>query len=397
MKKLSYIILFTLIISFFNSTQFSTTITAESSRKEESNINQVQIKAPVALLMEFSTGQMIYSKNINERKYPASMTKMMGLFLILEKIKDGTIKYDDIVIVSENASSMGGSQVFLEPGEQITVNDLFKAICIASANDAIVALGEHTYGSEPNFISEMNSMAKKLGMNDTNFMNATGFHNPNHYTTANDMAILALALLTNHKDDVLKYTSMYESYIRENTEKPFWLVNTNKLVRFYEGMDGLKTGYTSDSGFNLTATAERNGLRFISVVMDAETSSSRNADTTNLMNYGFNNYKVVTLYKKGETISNYTFHNAKTKNTPIIAKEDITYVTKKNEQPTTMNVTLDLTSQEAPINTENKIGRVIITNPNTGWQTFFDVYSKNNVEKIKFKDIFINYWKELLN
>ena len=242
MKKLSYIILFTLIISFFNSTQFSTTITAESSRKEESNINQVQIKAPVALLMEFSTGQMIYSKNINERKYPASMTKMMGLFLILEKIKDGTIKYDDIVIVSENASSMGGSQVFLEPGEQITVNDLFKAICIASANDAIVALGEHTYGSEPNFISEMNSMAKKLGMNDTNFMNATGFHNPNHYTTANDMAILALALLTNHKDDVLKYTSMYESYIRENTEKPFWLVNTNKLVRFYEGMDGLKTG-----------------------------------------------------------------------------------------------------------------------------------------------------------
>lgn len=397
MKKLSYIILFTLIISFFNSTQFSTTITAESSRKEESNINQVQIKAPVALLMEFSTGQMIYSKNINERKYPASMTKMMGLFLILEKIKDGTIKYDDIVIVSENASSMGGSQVFLEPGEQITVNDLFKAICIASANDAIVALGEHTYGSEPNFISEMNSMAKKLGMNDTNFMNATGFHNPNHYTTANDMAILALALLTNHKDDVLKYTSMYESYIRENTEKPFWLVNTNKLVRFYEGMDGLKTGYTSDSGFNLTATAERNGLRFISVVMDAETSSSRNADTTNLMNYGFNNYKVVTLYKKGETISNYTFHNAKTKNTPIIAKEDITYVTKKNEEPTTMNVTLDLMSQEAPINTENKIGRVIITNPNTGWQTFFDVYSKNNVEKIKFKDIFINYWKELLN
>ena len=347
--------------------------------------------------MEFSTGQIIYSKNINERKYPASMTKMMGLFLILEKIKDGTIKYDDIVIVSENASSMGGSQVFLEPGEQITVNDLFKAICIASANDAIVALGEHTYGSEPNFINEMNSMAKKLGMNDTNFMNATGFHNPNHYTTANDMAILALALLTNHKDDVLKYTSMYESYIRENTEKPFWLVNTNKLVRFYEGMDGLKTGYTSDSGFNLTATAERNGLRFISVVMDAETSSSRNADTTNLMNYGFNNYKVVTLYKKGETISNYTFHNAKTKNTPIIAKEDITYVTKKNEQPTTMNVTLDLTSQEAPINTENKIGRVIITNPNTGWQTFFDVYSKNNVERLKFKDIFINYWKELLN
>jgi len=131
--------------------------------------------------------------------------------------------------------------------------------------------------------------------------------------------------------------------------------------------------------------------------MDAETSSSRNADTTNLMNYGFNNYKVVTLYKKGETISNYTFHNAKTKNTPIVAKEDITYVTKKNEEPTTMSVTLDLITQEAPINTENKIGRVIITNPNTGWQTFFDVYSKTSVEKLKFKDILINYWKALIN
>ena len=131
--------------------------------------------------------------------------------------------------------------------------------------------------------------------------------------------------------------------------------------------------------------------------MDAETSSSRNADTTNLMNYGFNNYKVVTLYKKGEIISNYTFYNAKTENTPIIAKEDITYVTKKNEEPTTMNVTVEITSQEAPINTEDKIGRVIITNPNTGWQTFFDVYSKNNVEKLKFKDILMNYWRALIN
>jgi D-alanyl-D-alanine carboxypeptidase (penicillin-binding protein 5/6) len=225
--------------------------------------------------MEVSTGQIVYSKNINERKYPASMTKMMGMFLILEKIKNNEIKYEDIVTVSENASSMGGSQVFLEPGEQITVNDLFKSICIASANDAIVALGEHAYGSEDNFIHEMNIMAKKLGMNDTNFINATGFHDPKHYTTANDMATLALALLTSHKSEVLKYTSMYEGYIRENTEKPFWLVNTNKLIRFYNGMDGLKTGYTSDSGFNLTATAERNGLRFITVIMDAETSSSR--------------------------------------------------------------------------------------------------------------------------
>lgn len=396
MKKiLTFNIIITLLICLFHYLYSPQQIKAEESNSSISP--QMDIKAPVGLLMEFSTGEIIYSKNINERKYPASMTKMMGLYLILQKIEDGSIKYDDIVIVSPNASSMGGSQVFLESGEQITVHDLFKAICISSANDAIVALGEYAYGSESNFINEMNKMAKRLGMNDTNFVNVTGFHDPNHYTTANDMALLALALLTDYKDDILKYTSMYESYIRENTEKPFWLVNTNKLVRFYEGMDGLKTGYTSDSGFNLTATAQRNGLRFITVIMDADTSSSRNADTTNLMNYGFNNYKVVTLYKKGETISNYTFNNGKTKNTPIIAKEDITYITKKNEQPSTMNVTLEITSQEAPINTENKIGRVIITNPNTGWQTFFDVYSKNNIEKLRFKDIFFNYWKALNN
>lgn len=361
------------------------------------NTTQINIEAPVALLMEFSTGQIIYSKNINEKKYPASMTKMMGLYLILQKIEDGFIKYSDIVTTSSNAASMGGSQVFLEEGEQITVNDLFKAICISSANDAIVALGEHAYGSESNFIEEMNKTAKKLGMNSTNFVNATGFHDSNHYTTANDMALLALALLTNYKSDILKYTSMYESYIRENTEKPFWLVNTNKLVRFYEGMDGLKTGYTYDSGFNLTATAQRNGLRFITVIMDSKSTSSRNTDTTNLMDFGFNNYKIVTLNKKGETISHYTFNNAKEKFSSIISNEDITYVAKKNEEPSAINVTLEITITDAPINKQTKIGRIIITNPETGWQTFFDAYLKDDVKKLKFKDIFINHWKALAN
>ena len=370
---------------------------AAAQQNITSDTSQLNIKAPVALLMEFSTGQIIYSKNENKKKYPASMTKMMGIYLILQKIKTGHINYDDIVTVSSNAASMGGSQVFLEEGEQITVNDLFKAICISSANDAIIALGEHAFISESNFIDEMNKTAKKLGMNNTNFVNATGFHDPNHYTTANDIALLALALLTNYKEDILKYTSLYESYIRENTEKPFWLVNTNKLVKFYEGMDGLKTGYTSDSGFNLTATAERKGLRFITVIMDSESSSSRNADTTNLLNFGFNNYKTMTLYKKGETISHYTFNNSKEKQSDIISDEDITYVIKKNEEPSSIKVTLEITNTEAPIDKTTKIGRIIITNPNTGWQTFFDAYSKEDIEKLKFKDIFINLWKKLVN
>lgn len=393
-KKFSFCLLLIVIVSFVFSFYNQTTIKAEESPSQNSSIT---INAPVGLLMEFSTGQIIYSKNINERKYPASMTKMMGLYLVLEKIKEGSIKYTDIVTISENAASMGGSQVFLEPGEQISVDELFKTICIVSANDAIVALGEYAYGSIDNFIEQMNNTAKHLGMNDTHFVNATGFHDPNHYTTANDMATLALALLTNYENDILKYTSMYEGYIRENTEKPFWLVNTNKLVRFYDGMDGLKTGYTSDSGFNLTATAKRNGLRFITVIMNSESSASRNSDTVNLMNYGFNNYKLLTLYKKGETISNYSFENGKTKNTPLIAQEDITYVTKKNEEPTNMNVKIEITIPSAPTTTDNIVGFVTITNPNNGWQTKYDLYTKENVEKLKFKDIFLNYWKSLIN
>ena len=395
-QKFSILMVLTLILSFTICLFKNTNASAEPN--DSSNVNpEITVKAPVALLMEFSTGEIIYGKNISEKRYPASMTKMMGLFLILRKIKDGSIKYDDIVTVSSNAASMGGSQVFLEAGEQITVNDLFKAICIASANDAIVALGEYAYGSEENFINEMNKMAKKLGMNDSHFVNPTGFYHQNHYTTANDMATLALTLLTEFQDDVLKYTSMYEGYIRENTSKPFWLVNTNKLVRFYEGMDGLKTGYVTESGFNLTATAKKNGLRFITVVMGAESSSSRNTDTVNLMNYGFNNYKLVTLFKKGDTISTFSFENGKTKNTPLIANEDVTYVVKKNEEPQNMNVDVEITSPSAPITTNDVVGKVTITNPNNGWQTVYDLYSKDIIEKLKFKDIFLNYWKALIN
>ena len=178
-QKFSILMVLTLILSFTICLFKNTNASAEPN--DSSNVSpEITVKAPVALLMEFSTGEIIYGKNINEKGYPASMTKMMGLFLILRKIKDGSIKYDDIVTVSSNAASMGGSQVFLEAGEQITVNDLFKAICIASANDAIVALGEYAYGSEENFINEMNKMAKKLGMNDSHFVNPTGFYHQNH-------------------------------------------------------------------------------------------------------------------------------------------------------------------------------------------------------------------------
>ena len=392
MKKL-FLLFFICLMSISTTNQ---TVTAQENEETINTVN-LAISAPSAILIEYSTGNILYQKNADKKMYPASMTKMMAIYLFLESISNKSATFDDIVTVSSLASSMGGSQIFLKEHEKMSFEDLFKAVTIASANDAVVALAEHTYGSLETFINEMNTKAQEFGMSNTNFVNVTGFHDSNHYTTALDMSILAQKLLKDYKDVLLKYTSIYDTYLRQDTSSPFWLVNTNRMLKFYQGMDGLKTGYTSDSGFNLTATATRNSLRLISVVMGGETSKSRNQDTATLLDYGFNTYKVVTLYKKGETITNHTFHNAKTENTPIIAKEDITYVAKKNNEPNTMNVTVKISQEEAPISNEDKIGQVIITNPNTGWQTSFDVYAKNNVEKLKFKDIILEYFKKLLS
>lgn len=358
--------------------------------------NNIKIKSPSAFLIEYSTGEIIFEKNSEKTMYPASMTKMMAMYLFMECIEKKTHSLEDIVQVSTLASSMGGSQIFLKEYEKMSFNDLFKAVTIASANDAVVALAEHTYSSIDNFVNEMNLKAKEFNMNNTNFVNATGFHDPNHYTTAKDMGILAQKLVKDYGDIILKYTSTYDTYLREDTSSPFWLVNTNKMIKYYQGMDGLKTGYTSDSGFNLTATAKRNNLRFISVIMGAESSKQRNADTSTLLDYAFSNYKLVTLYKSGEVISTYTFNNAKEANTPIVSKENVTYLMHKNDKLEDINVKIIIETYNAPISKENKIGLVMITNPNTKNEYSFDLYTQVNVERLSFKDIFINYLRILL-
>ena len=259
--------------------------------------------AKSTILMESSTGEIIYERNSDEKLAPASMTKMMSLILIMEAIEKGNIKLDQIVTVSENAAKMGGSQIYLEPNEKMSVDDLLKGICMASANDAVVALAETTYGSEDVFVNEMNKRAKKLGLKNTNFMNATGLDEENHYSSARDMALIARELIRH--DKVLEYSSRYEDYLRENTNKKFWLVNTNKLIKTYEGMDGLKTGFTESAGYCLTATAKRNNMRLIGVVMNEESSSIRNSDMAELLNYGFSIYKVKNLVKKNKVVSTY--------------------------------------------------------------------------------------------
>lgn len=256
-----------------------------------------------AVLMEIETGKVLYEYNAHEKRAPASMTKIMTMKLILDAVSNNSFKMDDILTTSEYASSMGGSQIFLAPNEQMKVEDLFKSMVIASANDAAVVLAEKVSGSEEVFVKKMNHTAKTLGCNNTNFVNATGLPTENHYTTSYDMALIACNLLKDYEDIVIPYSSMYESYVRTDTNNPFWLVNTNKMLKLNNGIDGLKTGWTNDAGYCITTTMKKDGMRLVCVVMGAETPTLRNSDAMKVLNYGFNSYELITLKEKNEIIN----------------------------------------------------------------------------------------------
>jgi len=239
-----------------------------------------------AVLMEKTTGQILFAKNEHDPMPPASVTKVMTLLLTMEAIDSGAIHYDDMVQVSAYAASMGGSQVYLSEGEQISVEELLKCVCVSSGNDAAVALAEHVCGVTELFVEKMNLRAKELGMNDTHFVNCTGLTAEGHVTSAYDIALMSRELILHHPD-IRQYTTIWMDTIRDGA---FGLSNTNKLVRYYDGCTGLKTGYTVEAGYCISATAERDGMELIATVMHGTTSDSRNADAKALLNYGFSTY-----------------------------------------------------------------------------------------------------------
>lgn len=249
----------------------------------------LEIAAPSAVLMEAATGTVLYEKNAHERLAPASVTKVMTLLLVMEALESGRISWSDTVIASETAAAKGGSQVYLESGEQMTMDEMLKSVVVSSANDCATALAEHVAGSEAAFVTMMNQRAQELGMNDTNFVNCTGLDDePNaseHLTSAYDIAIMSRALLEH--DEIRKYTTIWMDTVRDGA---FGLANTNKLVRFYEGATGLKTGYTSAAGHCLSASAMRDGVEYIAVVLHCASSSERFQSAKQLLNYGFANY-----------------------------------------------------------------------------------------------------------
>ena len=253
--------------------------------------DDIDISAPSAILMEKVTGEVIYDKNSHERLPPASVTKVMTMLLIVEAVERGDISLDDTVIASERAASFGGSCVFLEEGEKMSVAEMLKCICVVSANDCAVAMAEHLCGSEQTFVARMNDRARELGLKDTNFKNCTGlFEDDEHYTSAYDIAVMSRELI---RHDMIKdYTTIWMDTIRGGE---FGLSNTNKLVYYYDGCTGLKTGFTEKAMYCLSATAEREGVEYIAVIMHADTIDKRNNDAKVLLSYGFANYRLMPL------------------------------------------------------------------------------------------------------
>jgi len=287
-------------------------IIVNANQNEEIENKHILAKtAKASILMEVSTGKILHEHNIHEKLAPASMTKIMTLLLIMEDLKKERITLEDEVLITPNAASMGGSQVFLEAGSKIKFEDLIKAIAIASANDASIAVSEALNGTHETFVARMNDKCKAIGCKNTNFINSHGLDAENHYSTAYDMALISRELLKYEK--VLEYTNIYEEYLNKPDGSSTWMVNTNRLIRFYSGLDGLKTGFTSGSGYCLAATAKRNNMRLISVIMKEATPNDRNNSTIELLNYGFGNYKVKTILDTKHDLGQIEIFNGKTK------------------------------------------------------------------------------------
>ncbi|OZM57133.1 D-alanyl-D-alanine carboxypeptidase [Lottiidibacillus patelloidae] len=311
-----------------------------------------------AIIMERDTGTVIYEKNSHEKLPPASMTKIMTMILIMEALEKGKISLDDKVRASENAASMGGSQIFLEAGEEMTVRELLLGIAVASGNDASVAMAEHISGSVDAFIGEMNEKAKEIGVKNTYFKNTTGLPADGHYSTAYDMALMAKELLK--YEDITKFTGIYDDYLRKGSDKEFWLVNTNKLVKFYDGVDGLKTGFTREAKYCLTATAKKNDMRIITVVMGAPTSKERNAQVSQMLDYAFTHYQTHKKYKKNEKIQDVKVSKGNKDKLKVLTSESISILTEKGAKVEGVTEKVKLKKLSVPIKKGDQVGSLIL-------------------------------------
>lgn len=348
--------------------------------------------AESGILIEYSTGKILYSKKIDEKLAPASMTKIMTLLLIMEAVEEGKINLDNNIPISTNASSMGGSQVFLDPNTEMKAEELIKSIAIASANDSAVAMAEAISGTTANFVSRMNSRAKELGCKNTNFKNVHGLDEEGHYSTAYDMSLIARELLKH--EQILKYTSTYEAYLNKPNGTSTWMVNTNKLIKYYTGLDGLKTGFTKTAGYCLTSTAKRNDMRLISVVMKEPSSQVRNSETISLLNYGFSNYKIKTILKKDQKLGTIEVQNGKKELADITILEDATNLESINDNKEySFNIVTD--KVKAPLKKGDKVGTLELTEQGTIIKRL-NITVKENIPKANIWDLYKRNFKSII-
>ncbi|MEG1989689.1 MAG: D-alanyl-D-alanine carboxypeptidase family protein [Clostridia bacterium] len=398
LKKLQKIFVIFLVTLIFSNNLFGLSyiynidkkVSNESSIAVINNINPTfSFKSKSQVLMEPITGNVIYANNENEKILPASVTKVMTLLLTMEAIESGKLKYTDKIICSAKASKMGGSQIWFKENEELTVDEALKAICVVSANDVTVAMAEHLGGNEENFVKQMNEKAKLLGMNNTNFMNPHGIDEDNHYTSAMDIAIMSRTLINEHPD-ILKYTSIWMDTLRNGT---FNLSSTNKLIRFYDGANGLKTGSTSKALFNLSATATREGTTFIAVVCTAPTGDIRNEEVKQLLDFGFSNFKIQNICDKNTIIDKIEINKSLNNSQDVIIKDKINILIEKGKEIETKNEIIYNENIIAPINKEKSIGKIIITNIKDGnILTEKEIYLSRDILKSSVKD----YYKYLI-
>jgi len=387
-KTIAFVLLFLFIVSG------SLTVLAENGINNAAEVYkispaEIEVSSKSAILMEAESGEIIFSKNENQPLPPASVTKIMTLLLVMEAIAEERISPDSSVPISAYAASMGGSQVFLKEGENMTVRDLLKCTVIASANDAAVALSEYIYGSESAFVKAMNERAASLGMKNTNFENTTGLDDTteNHVTSALDIAIMSRELLRHPL--ILEYSSLWQDSIRDGE---FVLTNTNRLVRYYDGCTGLKTGSTDKAGYCISATAERDGMKLIAVVMGAETRDERNSIARSLLDFGFSNYA---LYSEEENqVDNVCVYGGNTDNA-IVYSPEISRLVNKN-QIKKVEKYYELPEYiEAPVSENQVVGKVkYVIEGKILCES--DVYVKSDILKLGLGDVFIGILRSIL-
>ena len=344
-----------------------------------------------AVLIEASTGKILFEKEKDKKMAPASMTKIMTMLLAMEAIENGKLNLEDEVLISKRAQSMGGTQIYVEAGSNVKVIDLLKGIGIASANDAAVAIAEKIGGTVENFVNMMNERARVLGCKNTTFKNPHGLDEEGHLTTAYDMALMARELVKHEL--AVKISSTFEEYITVSGEN-HWLVNTNKLVKFYKGIDGLKTGYTDKAGYCLTATMNKNNMRLISVVMKSNSKDNRNSDTIGMMEYGYSMYGSETILNKKDYSGIINIKGSENRNYKYYLENDIKIIVDKDRKDIKYTTEVKLNDVKAPIEKGSKVGELILKYDNNTYT--YDLVIHDEVKKATFLKIFFSNLKDVV-